>query len=312
VLQGIAIGGEWSGSVLLAMEWGDQNKRGLLASFAQVGVPVGLVLGTGGMTLLSATLSADAFASWGWRVPFLASLILVALGLVIRLRILETPMFAKARAEGKTERNPVGEVIKRHWREILLSAGTRFAEQMPFYLFTTYVLTYVVARHHYSKTFILSAVLVGAACELVAIPYFSHLSDRVGRKRVYLTGAVVVGVIAFPYFAVLAYGGAVLIFIAVVLSLIVHAVMYGPQAALIGESFPTQLRYGGAGLGYQLAAVFAGGPAPLIATWLLHQTRTPFSISGYMVLAAIITVACCVALPDRSRVNIEDEAVYAS
>jgi metabolite-proton symporter len=310
VLQGIAVGGEWSGSVLLTMEWGDQNKRGLLGSFAQIGVPVGLVLGTGGMTLLSATMSDDTFNSWGWRVPFLASLVLVAVGLVIRLRILETPMFTKVLDQGKTASAPVAEVIRRHWREILLSAGLRFVEQMPFYLFTTFVLIYVVQRHHYSKTFVLTAVLVGAAVELATIPYFSNLSDSLGRKRVYLAGAVIAGLFAFPYFAVLTYGGPALIFIAIVLSMIVHSMMYGPQAALIGESFPTHLRYGGAGLGYQLASVFAGGPAPLVATWLLHETGTPFSISVYIVVAAVITVVCCLALPDRSRVNIDDSAVY--
>jgi metabolite-proton symporter len=311
LVQGIAIGGEWSGSVLLAMEWGDQDKRGLLGSFAQMGVPVGLVLGTGGMTLLSGTLSAEAFNSWGWRVPFLASLVLVAIGLVIRLKILETPMFAKVLAQGKTARTPVLDAIRRFWREILLSAGARFSEQMPFYLFTTFVLIYVVSRHGFSKTFVLNAVLVGAVCELAAIPLFSQLSDRFGRKRVYLSGAVLTGLLAFPYFAVLSHGSRVLIFIAIVLSLIVHAMQYGPQAALIGESFPTHLRYGGAGLGYQLASVFAGGPAPLIATWLLHETGTPYSISGYIVLAAAITVACVLALPDRSRVNIDDAAVYS-
>ena len=263
LIQGLAIGGEWSGSVLIAMEWGDQRKRGLLASFAQLGVPFGLVLGTGGMTLLSATLSPEAFTSWGWRVPFLFSLVLVAVGLVIRLKILETPMFAKVQQERKTARVPVIEVIRHHWREILLSAGLRFSEQMPFYLFTTFVLIYVVSRHGFSRTFVLNAVLAGALCELVAIPLFSHLSDRLGRKRVYLTGAVLTALIAFPYFAVLTHSGAVLIFVAVVVSLQVHAMQYGPQAALIGESFPTHLRYGGAGLGYQLASVFAGGPAPV-------------------------------------------------
>ena len=310
LIQGLAIGGEWSGSVLIAMEWGDQRKRGLLASFAQLGVPFGLVLGTGGMTLLSATLSPEAFTSWGWRVPFLFSLVLVAVGLVIRLKILETPMFAKVQQERKTARVPVIEVIRHHWREILLSAGLRFSEQMPFYLFTTFVLIYVVSRHGFSRTFVLNAVLAGALCELVAIPLFSHLSDRLGRKRVYLTGAVLTALIAFPYFAVLTHSGAVLIFVAVVVSLQVHAMQYGPQAALIGESFPTHLRYGGAGLGYQLASVFAGGPAPLIATWLLHETGTPYSISIYIVLAAVITIGCVVALPDRSRADIEDAAVY--
>ncbi len=310
VLQGIAVGGEWSGSVLLTMEWGDQKRRGLLGSFAQIGVPVGLVLGTGGMTLLSATMSDETFDSWGWRVPFLASLILVAVGLVIRLKILETPMFSKVLEQGKTASAPVAEAIRRHWREILLSAGVRFAEQMPFYLFTTFVLIYVVERHHYSKTFVLSAVLVGAAVELVTIPLFSHLSDSLGRKRVYLAGAVAAGLFAFPYFFVLTHGGAALIFVVVVLSMIIHSMMYGPQAALIGESFPTHLRYGGAGLGYQLASVFAGGPAPLVATWLLHQTGTPYSISIYIVIAAVITVICCLALADRSRVNIDDASVY--
>ena len=311
VLQGIAVGGEWSGSVLLTMEWGDQKRRGLLGSFAQVGVPVGLVLGTGGMTLLSATMSEDAFDSWGWRIPFLASLILVAVGLVIRLRILETPMFAKVLDQGKTATAPVKDAIKHHWREILLSAGVRFAEQMPFYLFTTFVLTYVVQVHHYSKTFILSAVLVGATVELAAIPFFSHLSDSLGRRKVYTAGAVSAGVFAFPYFYVLTHGNAVSIFIVIVLSMIIHAMMYGPQAALIGESFPTHLRYGGAGLGYQLASVFAGGPAPLLATWLLHETGTPYSISIYIVIAAVITVICCLALADRSRVDIEDNANYS-
>ena len=311
VLQGIAVGGEWSGSVLLTMEWGDQKRRGLLGSFAQVGVPVGLVLGTGGMTLLSATMSDDAFDSWGWRIPFLASLILVAVGLVIRLRILETPMFAKVVEQGKTATAPVKDAIKHHWREILLSAGVRFAEQMPFYLFTTFVLIYVVQRHHYSKTFVLAAVLVGATVELAAIPFFSHLSDSLGRRKVYVTGAVIAGLFAFPYFYVLTHGGQVWIFIVVVLSMIIHAMMYGPQAALIGESFPTHLRYGGAGLGYQLASVFAGGPAPLVATWLLHETGTPYSISIYIVIAAVITVICALALADRSRADIEDDTVYS-
>jgi metabolite-proton symporter len=310
LVQGLAIGGEWSGSVLIAMEWGDQRKRGLLASFAQLGVPMGLVLGTGGMTLLSVTLSAEEFNSWGWRIPFLFSLVLVGIGLLVRLSILETPMFAKVTEERKMARVPVADAIRQHWPEILLSAGLRFSEQMPFYLFTTFVLSYVVSRHEFTKTFVLKAVLAGAVCELVAIPLFSHLSDRYGRKRIYLTGAILTGLIAYPYFAVLSHGGATAIFLAVVASLFIHGLQYGPQAALIAENFPTHLRYGGAGLGYQLASVFAGGPAPLIATWLLHKTGTPYAISAYIVFAAVVTVACGLALPNRSRADIDDDAVY--
>ena len=311
LVQGLAIGGEWSGSVLIAMEWGDQRKRGLFGSFAQLGVPMGLVLGTGGMTLLSATLSADEFNSWGWRIPFLFSLVLVAVGLLIRLSILETPMFAKL-AEGRvTARTPVVDAIRQHWREILLSAGLRFSEQMPFYLFTTFVLTYVVSRHEFTKTFVLKAVLAGAVCELVAIPHVlasvgplrpqADLSHRIAADR---SDRVSILRGADPR-----WGGPDLRRGRGSRSSSTR-LQYGPQAALIAENFPTHLRYGGAGLGYQLASVFAGGPAPLIATWLLHTTGTAYAISAYIVFAAVVTVGCALALPNRSRVDIDDAAGY--
>jgi MFS family permease len=311
ILQGVAVGGEWSGSVLLSMEWGNQKKRGLLGSFAQVGVPIGLVLGTGGMTLVSALLPEDAFASWGWRIPFLFSFVLMAFGLFIRLKILETPMFAAVVRDKRTVQRPILEVIKRHPKEILLSAGLRFSEQMPFYLFTSFVLAYLTKELTFSKTFALSAVLVAAALELITIPYFAHLSDRVGRKRLYSTGAILVAVLAFPYFALLNTGVAVVAFIVVVISLVPHAMHYGPQAALISESFPTNLRYGGAGLGYQLASVFAGGPAPLVATFLLEKAGTPYAISGFILLSAVVTLLCTWYLPDRSKSDISDDAIYA-
>ncbi|MGH3623957.1 MAG: MFS transporter, partial [Sciscionella sp.] len=311
ILQGIAVGGEWSGSVLLSMEWGNQKRRGLLGSFAQIGVPLGLVIGIGGMTLLSSLLPDEEFTTWGWRIPFLFSLVLVAIGLFIRLKILETPMFAEVVSSNKTVRRPVSEVIRRHPKEILLSAGLRFSEQMPFYLFTSFVITYLTKQQGFSRTFVLSAVLVAAALELVTIPLFAHLSDRLGRKRLYLTAAALVAVIAFPYFAVLDNGGAVLVFLAVIVSLVPHAMQYGPQAALIAESFPTNLRYGGAGIGYQLASVFAGGPAPLLATFLLEKTGTVYAISGYILLSAVVTIVCTWALPDRSKSDITDDGVYA-
>jgi len=310
LVQGIAVGGEWSGSVLLAMEWGDQKKRGLMGSYAQIGVPVGLILGTGGLSLLSAVMSPDAFHSWGWRVPFLFSLVMVAIGLWVRLRIIETPMFADVVKRKSVAKLPVAEVLKRHPKEILLAAGARFAEQMPFYVFTTFVLTYVVEEAGKSETFALNAVMCAAAVELFMLPFFSRMSDNIGRKRVYNAGIIGVAIYGFIYFGLLNTGSAALVFIAILLSLVPHDAMYGPQAAMIAESFPTSLRYAGAGIGYQLASVFAGGPAPLVSAILLEEFGTGYAISAFILFACVVSFFCVRALPDRSRSDITDDTVY--
>ena len=308
VLQGLAVGGEWSGSVLLAMEWGNRSRRGLMASWPQVGVPIGLLLGTGAMSAIAA-IGGEAFTDWGWRIPFLASLLLVAIGLYIRLRILETPVFAEVLARQAVAKMPVVEVVKRHPREIVLSALVRYSEQMPFYIFTTFVLSFVVEQGM-SRQFVLNAVLVAAVLGLFLIPTFGHLSDVIGRKRMYAAGSLVMALIALPYFALLQTGVAAVIFLTIVLSLVPHAMQYGPQASLIAESFPTGLRYGGAGLGYQLSSVIAGGPGPLVATFLLHQFGTAYAISGYIILGSVLTLIAVRLLPDRSRIDITDDSAY--
>jgi metabolite-proton symporter len=308
IVQGIAVGGEWSGSVLLSMEWGNKKRRGLMASWPQIGVPIGLLLGTVAMSLL-ARESGDAFKDWGWRIPFLFSLVLVAIGLWVRLRVLESPMFAEVVEQKQVAKVPVVDVIKRHPKEIVLSALVRCSEQMPFYILTTFALTYIVEDAGQTKTFALNAIAAAAALELILIPVFGNLSDTLGRKRTYAIGSLALAVVAFPYFALLNTKIAAVVFITVVIAAIPHAIQYGPQSSLIAEVFPTKLRYGGAGIGYQLSSVFAGGPAPLLATWLLHDFGWG-AISLVMVLASAITLTAIALLPDRANVDIADEAAY--
>ncbi len=302
VLQGIAVGGEWSGSVLLSMEWGSQRRRGLMASWPQIGVPVGLLLGTGAMTAIA--LSAEsAFKAWAWRIPFLASLLLVVIGLWIRLRVMETPLFARLTARQAVAQVPVMEVIRRHPKEIILSAFLRMSEQAPFYLYTTFALAYIEKHLKQAEGLALGAVSVAAAFELVLIPVFGHLSDRLGRRRIYTLGAVLIAVAAFPAFALVNTKTAGLIIIGIVILAIPHSIQYGPQSSYIAESFPTRLGYAGSGLGYQLASLIAGGPAPLLATWILPNFGWQ-AICVYIIACAVLTLAASALLPDRSKADL--------
>ncbi|HEU0155228.1 MAG TPA: MFS transporter, partial [Stellaceae bacterium] len=277
-VQGIGVGGEWGGSVLMSMEWARTNAhRGFIAAWPQFGVPSGLFLANLAVLFFS-WVSGPQFLVWGWRIPFLLSIVLVGIGLYIRLGILETPTFQRLVAEDRIERAPALEVIRRQPKEIILTALARMAEQAPFYIFTAFVFTYGTRVLHSSRDLLLAAVLVASVVSFFTIPIAGHLSDRIGRKRMYLIGAVTVGVFGFIYFALLDTMVPGWIFLAIVLSLIPHDLMYGPQAALIAECFTGRLRYSGASIGYQLASVFAGGPAPLIATALFAAYQTGWAI----------------------------------
>jgi metabolite-proton symporter len=304
-IQGVGVGGEWGGSVLLSMEWArTHDSRGFIASWPQFGVPAGLFLAN--LAVLGFSYwSGDAFLTWGWRIPFFLSLILVAIGLWIRLGVMETPVFSEIISKKKTVRAPTWEVIKQQPKAILLCAFARMAENGPFYIFTAFVFAYGVGTLKVSRDFLLVAVLVAACTEFVMIPLSGYLSDRIGRKRMYSIGVIAVGIYGFIYFGMLNTGSMTLIFIAIALSLIPHSMMYGPQAAMIAESFPSRLRYSGASLGYQLTSLIAGGPAPLIATWLFAEYKSSYAIAGLILFSAVVSLIATSMLTDYTGKDIE-------
>ena len=306
-LQGIGVGGEWGGSVLLAMEWSrTHGQRGLVASWPQFGVPAGLFLANVAVLAFSAW-SGDQFLVWGWRIPFALSIILVGVGLWIRLGILETPVFQKLLDSDKVEKAPILEVIKKQPREIILSALARMSEQAPFYIFTAFIFAYAVNTLKMDRNFVLAAVMAAAVVSFVTIPLSGHISDRIGRRKMYLIGVVATGLFGFLYFGMVDTAIPSAVFIAIVLSLIPHDIQYGPQAALIAESFTPRLRYSGASLGYQLASIIAGGPAPLIATWLFASYQTGYAIAIYIAACAVISAVAAAFMPDYTGQDISAE-----
>ena len=325
--QGLGVGGEWGGSVLLALEYGHKERRGFWASWPQVGAPLGLVLSTVVVNIVQSA-SGENFLSWGWRIPFFLSAFLILVGLYIRLNILETPLFAQVKAQKQEAKAPILDAFRHSTPEILLSAGARFVEQAPFYLFATFVVTYGVDKLLLGKTLILNAVSIGAVVEIFTILLFGHLSDSFGRRRWYLLGCILMAAFAFPYFLLLNTGAAALVILAVVLSFAVfHSWVYGPQAALIAERFGTRSRYSGASLGYQLAAPFAGGLAPIIALLLLNGKTTLAGLglksvvinigSGswqavaiYIVVLAVISFASVLGLKELTKADISSVQAY--
>ncbi len=307
-IQGIGVGGEWGGSVLLSMEWSrTQGQRGLVASWPQFGVPCGLLLSNFAILAFSAWAGSD-FAVWGWRIPFALSIILVGIGLWIRLGILETPVFKQILDTRKIEKTPVLEVIRKQPKEIILSALLRMSEQAPFYVFTAFVFAYAVGTLKMDRNFILTAVMAAACLSFFTIPLAGHISDLIGRKKMYLIGVVVMGLFGFLYFGMVDTAIPSAVFIAIVLSLIPHDLQYGPQAAFIAESFTPNLRYSGSSLGYQLASIIAGGPAPIIATALFATYHTGYAIAIYIAACAVISLVAAAFMPDYTGQDISAEA----
>ncbi len=312
-LQGLGLGGEWGGAVLMTLESGDPRRRGLNASWPQVGVPIGLLLANGVLSLMGAVTGDAAFLSWGWRVPFLLSGLLVLVGLWIRLTVAESPAFEQVATKQEKARAPIVDVLRRYPKQVLLAVGARVGVDVAFYIFVLFITTYVVTYLGLPQSYALNAVLIAAACQVVFIPLFGSLSDRVGRRPVYIAGTVGAAVWSFAFFPLLDTGSFALIVVAAVVALVFHAAMYGPQASFIAEMFPTQVRYSGASMGYQLAGVVGGALAPIIATALLTGYDTWVLVSIYSAVVLAVTLVCVLVARETANVDLDaEDAAFAA
>jgi MFS family permease len=303
-VQGAALGGEWAGAVLLALEHGAPDHRGRNASWAQMGPAVGTLLATGLIATISLTLSAESFESWGWRVPFLLSSVLVAFGLWIRTGVDETPLFVDLRRRHSVVDSPIREVLRHYWRRLLIAGGARIGPDVQYSLLIVFTLTYLTTVLHQSRTLALAAVSVGALCNAVAVPCFGALSDRYGRRPVYGCGALLAIPWAFLYFRILDSADPTPIVVAVAGGFLIHAIMYGPQAAFITEQFPTRVRYAGSSLAYTLVGIAGGGLAPM-AFALLMRAHGTAAMSIYLAAAFALTATALLVARETSRLPLE-------
>jgi metabolite-proton symporter len=290
IVQGFAVGGEWGGAVLMAAEHGDAKRRGFWASWPQAGVPAGSLLSAGVLALMAGLQSEADFIAWGWRVPFVLSIVLVAVGWYVRSRIAETPMFeSEVEAVQAHAKIPAIEVFRERPKALLLGSGLRVGENISYYILTVFSLTFLVDVASETRSLALDALLIGAVIQFISIPLLAGLSDRIGRRPVYAFGALGLAAFVFLFFPMLASGSNALIILAIVIGLVLHASMYAPQAAFITELFPTRIRYSGVSIAYQLTAIFAGSLAPIIALWLYKDLHSSVPVSIYVAIACAIS-----------------------
>lgn len=301
-VQGFGVGGEWGGAVLMAVEHAPPHRRGFFGAWPQVGVPAGLLMANGVYLGLTSALGTDTFLEWGWRIPFLFSAVLVIVGLFIRLRVEESPDFNEVAEKGEVKRFPLVELMRTQWRSVLLAAGVKLSQNAVFYIITVFILTYATTVLDVSEIVALSGVLIGSALSLVNLLFFGWLSDRMGRRRVYLIGATASLLFAFPFFWMLDTQTPVVMWLATVLGLIAHDMMYGPQAAYFSELFEPEVRYSGASVGYQISSLLAGGFSPLIAVALLGAFDNHYwPVACYIVLIGAISIGATWLAPETHR-----------
>lgn len=308
LIQGIGIGGEWGGSVLLAVEYAPKEKRGLFGAFPQMGVTIGMFLGSGALTLITSLVSQESFVSWGWRIPFIASAVLVLFGLWIRKGIDETPSFKKVQESGEIPKLPIIDIFKYHWKEVLLAIGGKVVETAPFYIFATFIVSYGTSNLGFTSTQVLISVMIATIITTILMPFMGMLSDKVGRKKVYVFGAVGMVLYAFPYFWLLEQRTFITLLIATIIGL---GIIWAPITAVLGtmfsEIFDAKVRYTGVSLGYQIGAAVAGGTAPLIATALLVKFNNSYvPVALYIILTAAISLVSVWAIKDKSKQELDE------
>ena len=307
LVQGLGIGGEWGGALLLAVEYAPAEKRGLFGAIPQMGVTIGMLLGTVALSIMT-LLPENAFMTWGWRIPFIFSALLVFFGLWIRKGIDETPSFKKVKESGEVPKLPIVETLKNYWREVLIAVGAKVVETAPFYIFSTFVVSYATANLGFSRTATLTAVMIATIITTILIPIMGNLSDKIGRKKLFIGGTIGMALFAFPYFWLLQQKSGLLLIVATVIGL---GVIWAPITAVLGtmfsEIFDAKIRYTGITLGYQIGAALAGGTAPLVATALLDRFNNSYvPVALYIIFASVLSLAAIWAVKDRSNQKLDE------